>query len=354
MFGIFRKPPGPDSTDHAARRILELLEREERDKRELRRLRAEGWRPPADSAPPERRFGDGRDNLMELVQSDLDRRQALADEARRRVQLTRAGSQVAAAPPKSPAPDYRDFAANLHYANVGQSRNVTPSDRAKFRSALDARKSLNPSTRAIFDYVFDFEGGYGEDAQSGAVTGITRSMLPAYLRQFYETNPEARRAYEGRYFDPGSLSDEQRIAFMKWYADTQMGKISLDDYTSPKHVPATHDPKLAGQLFDIIYHYGMATGSREIQRGTNDTLARYRQQLVANGMSAGDSLRAAPPIQIPPKERDRNLGPRTRAAIEALLRAGYGDELRAAIDAHVAILPGARSPNESYRRSIFR
>jgi GH24 family phage-related lysozyme (muramidase) len=85
----FRKPPQPGSLDQAAQWFLRMLDREEAKAREQQRLQASGWQP-APSAPTPRsagdpRFGDGRDALVDLVQADLDQREALAAEARQRV-----------------------------------------------------------------------------------------------------------------------------------------------------------------------------------------------------------------------------------------------------------------------------
>ena len=95
---------------------------------------------------------------------------------------------------------------------------------------------------------------------------------------------------------------------------------------------------------------------------------------MANGVSAVQALQSAPPIQIPVKLKKRNLGQQTRAAISTLINAGYGDELRAAIDEQIHILNTTptpaeaeelkrqgkdptkkpESPNDAYRRSVFR
>jgi GH24 family phage-related lysozyme (muramidase) len=85
----FRKSPQPGSLDQATQWILRMLDREEAEARERQRLQASGWQPAPSASTPhsagDPRFGDGRDALVDLMQADLDQREALTTEARRRV-----------------------------------------------------------------------------------------------------------------------------------------------------------------------------------------------------------------------------------------------------------------------------
>jgi GH24 family phage-related lysozyme (muramidase) len=85
----FRKTPQPGSIDQAAQWFLGMLDREEAQARERQWLQVSGWQPaPSPSTPHSAghpRFGDGRDALVDLVQADLDQREALTTEARRRI-----------------------------------------------------------------------------------------------------------------------------------------------------------------------------------------------------------------------------------------------------------------------------
>ncbi len=79
------------STEIAAQRILRMMEQEELEEAELRRLQDTNWRAPgAAVATPfadEAAFGDGRDALADLVQREIDERNALQTEARHRTAM---------------------------------------------------------------------------------------------------------------------------------------------------------------------------------------------------------------------------------------------------------------------------
>ena len=81
MVQRFGRPTVIGSTDWAANRILRLLDREDLEKAESLRLRQAGWTASAGlpTATPERYggFGGGPNAIADLVQAELDRRQAL-------------------------------------------------------------------------------------------------------------------------------------------------------------------------------------------------------------------------------------------------------------------------------------
>lgn len=280
MVQRFGRPPVIGGTDWAANKVRRLLDREELENAESLRLRQAGWTPsakqPVAAPDPYGRFDDGRDAIADLVQAGLDRRQALRDEGRRRVGLQLAevrrhappmppqkpadlggASKVPPLPPQKPIGPDQTVVEGLPYAPMGPGRNVDEADRQAFRNALDSRGGLTPTMRSIFDHVFDFEGGYRPDKSDRRdapdrypVTGIRQKTVRDYQDAFYEANPEVRSAMGSRFFKPGELNDQQRISIMKWIADTQMGKLDIDEIAAPSTAGAIGDPKLAGLLYD--------------------------------------------------------------------------------------------------------
>jgi hypothetical protein len=80
------RKPAPGSIDWAATQFRRILDREEVEREQRRRLQTRRWRPLANQATipsvgPV--FGDGRDELADLIQSGIDQRTAMAAEARR-------------------------------------------------------------------------------------------------------------------------------------------------------------------------------------------------------------------------------------------------------------------------------
>ncbi|MGH6932985.1 MAG: glycosyl hydrolase 108 family protein [Dongiaceae bacterium] len=221
MPGIFRKSPTADGIDHAARQILNLLDREEREKQALRRLQAENWRPPARDAAPTRevRFGDGRDDLMQLVQSDLDRRQALQDQARRRVQLAQAENELPL-PPRKPG-----------------------------IAAIPPRKPPVPppswlrDTRAvqIIGEVLTQEGGYSNRSTKDDPGGKTmRGITIDRLRFWHRRHPDQAGTGHGQIpTDIRKLTDDNAIRILK------------EDFYDPFRIAEINDSRLANQLADI-------------------------------------------------------------------------------------------------------
>jgi len=378
MVQRFGRPPVIGSTDWAAKKILRLLDREELENAESLRLKRTGWSPSADeqsvTSSPYNRFGDGRDAIADLVQAGLDRRQALRDEAQRRVglQLAKArrgappippqkpedlggASKVPPLPPQKPIGPGQTAVEGLPYAPMGPGRNVDEADRQAFRNALENRGGLTPTMRAIFDYVFDFEGGYRPDKSdqtlapdSYPVTGIRPETLRDYQDAFYEANPEVRSATGGKFFKPGELNDQQRIAFMKWFADTQMGKLDIDEIAAPSTAGAIGDPKLAGLLYDAYYRWGSRKATRAVQNALTNTLQGYRSDLIAARTNPDDL--GVPKMVV----SDGKPGSLTRNAITLLQNAGRADALRAAIDSELVNLEGASGPNDVHRRSVFQ
>jgi hypothetical protein len=101
MVSYFNRPPRLGSTDEAAQKLLRMLEREEREAAELKRLRETGWQAPQQPAPSDSAdvaFGDGRDAIVDQVQSGIDHRNALRAEAQRRAAAT-ATPAVGSGPP---------------------------------------------------------------------------------------------------------------------------------------------------------------------------------------------------------------------------------------------------------------
>ncbi|MFN0107177.1 MAG: hypothetical protein ACKV2U_34405 [Bryobacteraceae bacterium] len=379
MVQRYGKPPAVGSTDWAAREILRLLDREELEKAEAQRLKRSGWAPSEGQLPavsPDRygRFGDARDAVVDLVQADLDRRHAFRDEAQRRVARQMAqvppsapfapprkpeelGNQPTSLPlpPQKPVDTNRTAIEGLPYAPMGPGRNVSEAGRQAFRDALDSRGGLSPTMRAIFDYVFDFEGGYKPDKSEQTlapdrypVTGIRPETLQRYQELFYEANPEVRSATGAKYYNPGELNDQQRISIMKWLADTQMGKFDLDEIATPSAPGATGDPKLAGLLFDTYYRRGQGDATRAVQRALDTTLKGYRSDLIAAGINPDE-------MDVPKTVGTDGIpGSQTRDALMLLLNAGRSDLLRAAIDAEANKLQGGGGANDVYRRGVFQ
>ena len=256
-------------------------------------------------------------------------------------------------PPQKPIGPGQTAVEGLPYAPKGLGRNVDEADRQAFRNALENRGGLTPTMRAIFDYVFDFEGGYRPDKSdqtlapdSYPVTGIRPETLRDYQDAFYEANPEVRSATGGKFFKPGELNDQQRVAFMKWFADTQMGKLDINEIAAPSTAGA--DPKLAGLLYDTYYRWGSRKATRAEQRAIVKTLEGYRSDLIAAGINPDD-------LGVPKSfEVDRIPGTDTHDAIMLLLKAGRSDALRAAIGTRVGKLVGASGRNDVYRRSVFK
>jgi len=378
MVQRFGRPAVFGGTDWAAKKVRRLLDREELENAESMRLRQAGWTPPAGQpavAPgPYGRFGDGRDAIADLVQTGLDRRQALRDEARRRIdqQFAEARSAAPPIPPRKPddlgstseAPPLprpmptrpgQSPVEDLPYAPMGPGRNVGEADRQAFRNALESRGRLTPTMRSIFDYVFDFEGGYRPDMSDHTlapdnypVAGIRPETLRDYQDAFYEENPEVRSAMGSRFFKPGELNDQQRISIMKWLADTQMGKLDINEIARPSTPGATGDPKLAGLLYDTYYRWGTGDATRAVQRAITKTLREYRSDLISAGTNPAD---LGVPKQVKP---DGKPGSLTRDAIMLLLNAGRSNALRTAITTEVRKVKGDSSSNDVYRRSVFK
>lgn len=385
MVQRFGKPPATGSTDWAAKKILRLLDREELENAESLRLRKAGWTPtsgqPAATSDHGQRFGDGRDAIADLVQADLDHRQALRDEAQRRVGLQLAkvrqdmlpippqkpedlggASGLSPLPPQKPIGPDQTAVEGLPYAPMGPGRNVTEADRQAFRNALESRGGLTPTMRSIMDYLFDFEGGYKPDKSEPSdapdrypVTGIRQDTLRAYQDAFYKENPEVRSAMGSRFFKPGELNDQQRISIMKWIADTRMGKLDINEIAAPSTEGAIGDPKLAGLLFDQDYRWGTMGITPAVQNAITETLRGYRQDLIAAGTNPDD-------LGVPDRVKPDGIpGSETREAIMLLLNAGRSDALRAAISAEIRKTKGnpkgdakaKLSPNDEYRLSVF-
>jgi len=381
MVQRFGRPAVFGGTDWAVNKVRRLLDREELENAEAMRLRQAGWTPSAGqpSATPDSygRFGDGRDAIADLVQAGLDRRQALRDEARRRVSQQFARARSAGPPIPSRKPDDLGNSSeapplprpmptrpgqspveDLPYAPMGPGRNVGEADRQAFRNALENRGGLTPTMRSIFDHVFDFEGGCRPDKSDHTlapdrypVTGIRPETLRAYQDAFYEENPEVRSATGSRFFKPGELNDQQRISIMKWIADTQMGKLDVNEIANPSAAGAAGDPKLAGLLFDQDYRWGTPDITPAVQKAINETLRGYRRDLIAAGTNPDD-------LGVPKRVRpDGTPGSKTRDAIMLLLNAGRSDALREAIVAEIRNPKGKTkrklSPNDQYRLSVF-
>jgi hypothetical protein len=102
MTWLPNRTPQPGSVDWAAQHIRRMLDREEEEAAELRRLQAEGWRPPRAPQADEAVFGDGRDAIVNLVQSEIDRQAALQSEARRRIEARQLGRTPARRPTDPP------------------------------------------------------------------------------------------------------------------------------------------------------------------------------------------------------------------------------------------------------------
>jgi hypothetical protein len=244
---------------------------------------------------------------------------------------------------------------DLPYAPMGPGRNVGKADRQAFRNALESRSGLTPTMRSIFDYVFDFEGGYRPDKSDRRnapdrypVTGILQNTLREYQDAFYKANPEVRSATSSKFFKPGELNDQQRIALMKWYADTRMGDLDINEIARPSTPGTTGDPKLGGLVYDTYYRWGRGRANGVVRGAIAATLKRYRSGLVAAGINPDD-------LAVP-KQFDLHGGPdsEVRDAIMLLLKAGRSDALRSAIITRVSKLPGASSDNDAYRRSVFK
>ena len=243
----------------------------------------------------------------------------------------------------------------LPYSPMGPGRNVGEADRQAFRDALESRGGLSPTMRSIFDYVFDFEGGHRPDKSDRRnapdrypVTGILQNTLREYQDAFYKANPEVRSAMGSKFFKPGELNDQQRIALMKWYADTRMGDLDINEIARPSTPGTTGDPKLGGLLYDTYYRWGRGRATGAVRGAIAASLKRYRSDLVAAGTNPDD-------LGVP-KQFDLHGGPDSEVhdAIMLLLKAGRSDALRSAIITRVSKLPGASGDNEAYRRSVFK
>jgi hypothetical protein len=110
---------------------------------------------------------------------------------------------------------------------------------------------------------------------------------------------------------------------------------------------STGDPKLAGLLYDSYYRWGSRKAPRAVRRAFNDTLQRYRSQLIAAGTNPDD---LGIPEQLDPKGRPNA---EVHDAIMLLLNAGRADALRAAIGKRIGRFQGGKGENDIYRRSVL-
>lgn len=320
MPNFFPRRPFFGSTDWAARQFLGLLDQEEREKAELSQLQETGWRPDSELPPPPPepgpRFGDGRDALADLVQANLDHRQALRDEARRRVvaQLAQAQPDAPFIPPHKP---------DLRGAPQAQppALPIPPQKPASVPQATTPPWRQDPRAERIIEEIIDTEIIPGvrtswNDPRGGFTNyGLRQIMLDAW-----------HKAHPG---NTGSASHQVPRDARNLTRD-QAFRVLKEDYYDKFGLPDVTDEVLAHQLADMYVNHGFGNASKIVQRAVDDVMRSH--DLYEGGRlppSRGYEWKDATgkDMAMPPTP----VGPKTRRRLNMLIERGYGPELRNAL-----------------------
>lgn len=357
MYDRRGKPPRFGTTDWAAQQFLRMLDREERQKAEFGRLRAAEWRPDVPQQPANGRddmvFGDGRDAVVDLVQRDIDKRQVMQDEARRRAEM-----QLAQAQQKTSSGTGTQTAQLQTTASPGQApvlvipkRPLPMPERLgqQFRKGWHIfsetlrdpaiTQPLTESEVAAYRTTFGLEGGMQYDDSAGGVgnpgrAGVTEDWL------------EDAKARLGSPIeaDANKLTIQQVAQAYKIYADDALRNVGGGAALSQ-----IRDRKTAMQVFDVLVKHGRRGGAIVIQDALNALISRLpHDETTKLGLS---------PIIIKDLKGPRAFGPQSLDRIARLIDGGYARELRNAIADQRAIYQPVdkdRLPGLQYRYDYHR
>lgn len=284
MYDRTRKVPGFGTTDWAAQQFLRMLDREEREKAELRRLEAANRRRaltrPSVSGGDGPLSDDGRNALIGMVQSDLDHRRALQEEARRRARMQVAQSSSSA----SAATTSTEEAQNETSAAPADAPSQThPDPRNRYASWL--LRQTPEGRHAFLDWMIDnFEGGYVNDPRDpGGPTkyGITQRAIDDY-----------KNLVDGSFnLAPHQITRDQAVQI-------------YDELIKKRRLDRIADPDIRAQVIDMMVNPGI--------EGAGQILLDVLEQ-------RGYDVRLDP--------TDNVIGSRTLGIIRDLVDSGNGAEL---------------------------